>query len=409
MTGAPWQDSGVLMVLVAAAAGTALLAAGLTRWLIRHAPRFGLEDIPNHRSSHQRTTPRGGGIAFVVASALGLAAVIGSGHVGLPPPAWLAAFAGGLMLAVVGLVDDLRPLGQRLRLACQCLAVALIVQAGLRDVAVATAAAPTLAWSPELLDPSMPWLWLLGIVAALAGVWWINLFNFMDGTDGLAAGQALFLLLAYLGLRALSLAADGGPGPAGIDPIDWLALLLAAALVGFLPFNWSPARIFMGDAGSLFLGVAIFLVAMHSVTSGRISPWFWPIAAGSFICDASATLVRRQLSGQNVFSAHRSHFYQRLSRRWADHRRVALVYSAINISWFLPLALLSQHLPRSGGALLLTAYVPALLILWFAGAGKPDAEATAATDPGTGGQVFSSPDQPGTSSTDKGRARTQRT
>ena len=165
----------------------------------------------------------------------------------------------------------------------------------------------------------------------------------------------------------------------------------------------------MGDAGSLFLGVAIFLVAMHSVTSGRISPWFWPIAAGSFVCDASVTLVRRLASGENVFAAHRSHLYQRLSRRWRDHARVTLVYSLINISWFLPLALLSHSFPRFGGALFVTAYVPALLIGWFAGAGKSDTDPAAEAGPATGGQDDNGPVMNRTEIADKGRARTERT
>ena len=382
----------VFAILLAMAA-TALVTQGLTRLLIRQAARVGLEDVPNHRSSHHRITPSGGGLAFVVATAVAVVAVLASGTVASPGLAWLAALAGCLGLAVIGLLDDLFSLSQRLRLACQFAAVALVMLAGLGDAGL----------------PASPAGWLLTAGLAFAAVWWINLFNFMDGIDGLATSEALFLLVAGLVLALMPTVGASGTGQADLDLIDWLALLLVAALLGFLPLNWSPAKIFMGDAGSLFLGVAIFLVATHGVTSGRIGAWFWPIAAGSFVCDASVTLVRRLVSGQNVVAAHRSHLYQRLSRRWRDHARVTLVYSLINISWFLPLALLSHYFPHFGGALLVTAYAPALLIGWLAGAGKPDIDPAAEAGPDTGGQDGRGPVPDPAGISDKGRARTERT
>ena len=316
MTGA------LALVAVAAAVAAAGLAHGLTRWLIARATRLGLEDIPNHRSSPARPTPRGGGLAFVITTTVVVTGLTLFG-IATTPPGWAVAMLGCLGLAVVGLIDDVRSLGQRLRFGCQAAAVALILHAGVQEVA-------RLATVPALSTGSIPG-WLLLAVLLLAGLWWINLFNFMDGIDGIAVTQALFMLCSAMLVIALApgaaLAGDG----ASTDLVLWSMLVLAAALLGFAPSNWPPARVFMGDVGSLFLGVSIFLVAMHSITSGRISAWFWPIAASSFVCDASVTLLRRQLSGQNVFAAHRSHFYQQLSRRWSDHRRVTLVYSVINL------------------------------------------------------------------------------
>ena len=361
-----------------AAVIAALAAAGLARWLtlilITRATRLGLDDVPNHRSSHRRITPRGGGLAVVAATVIVLGAVAAAGLAAAPGPGWGLALLGCLGLAVVGLIDDMRSLGQRLRLICQAVAVALILHAGLLETSARGIALPLATANPT--TTLIGWLWLAGLL--LAGLWWINLFNFMDGIDGIAATQALFLLCSAMALLMIMPPSTGTAAGDGADLLHWFALLLAAALLGFLPANWSPARIFMGDAGSLFLGVSLLLVAMHSVTSGRINAWFWPIAAGSFICDASATLLRRLSTRQNVFSAHRSHFYQQLSRRWADHRRVTLVYSAINISWFLPLALLSHFFPRFGGALLVAAWVPAFIFLWRAGAGQPEPGPTAA-------------------------------
>lgn len=405
-------------------AATALLTRSLTRALISQASRVGLDDVPNHRSSHQEVTPRGGGAAFVVATSLAVIAVLASGIVPSPGPGWLVAMAGCLGLAVVGLIDDLRTLGQGLRLACQFLAVTLILVAGFGDGDRVGTPLATLATLP-----STPAGWLLVAGVALAAVWWVNLFNFMDGIDGLAVSEALFLMLAYLALRLHAVSGDPA-GLAALDLVDWLAVLMASALIGFLPSNWSPARIFMGDAGSLFLGVAIFLVAMHGVTSGRISAWFWPIAAASFICDASVTLARRLTRGRNVFAAHRSHLYQRLSRRWSDHRRVTLVYSVINISWFLPLALLSHACSRYGGALLIAAYAPALLLAWLGGAGTDEdhrrhrrrgratdftdlanlpADRSPAPDPVAGEPEPRRPDPDGPAVPEERRGRTERT
>ncbi len=380
--------------MIAVAMAVAVVAAGLTFWatraLIARAARLGLDDIPNHRSSHRKITPRGGGLAFVAATAGVLAALALLG-VASTTLGWTLALGGCLGLAVVGLIDDLRSLGQRLRFGCQGIAVALILHAAVGEDSPLIAA---LSWPPAG--------WIALLILLLAGLWWINLFNFMDGIDGIATMQALFMLCSLLVVQSLSAVPANTAAAAGTDLVFWAALVLAAALFGFLPFNWPPARIFMGDVGSLFLGVSMFLVAMHSVTSGRMSAWFWPIAASSFVCDASVTLLRRLVSGQNVFSAHRSHFYQQLSRRWSDHRRVTLVYSVINISWFLPLATLSHLFPRFGGALLVAAWIPALIFLWRAGAGKPDPEPIPA-----GGQHTGGTGDPATAPSERGRVRTE--
>lgn len=378
-----------------ASLAAALAAHFLGRGLVTQAARLGLEDIPNHRSSHVRVTPRGGGLAILAGLLLAVGLLAASGTAIDPGPGWRLAMLAALGLAVVGLIDDLRTLGQGLRLLAQALAVGLVLAAAaLQAQADPSPASPPAMASLSVLSPLMA-SGLLAL-ALMAGLWWVNLFNFMDGIDGLATTEALFLVLAYLLVRLVQ--PDAKP-----SAIDGYALLLAAALLGYLPLNWPPARIFLGDVGSLFLGVSIFLLATHSVTSGRISPWFWLLAAGSFICDASATLLRRLISGQDVFSAHRSHLYQRLSRRWSGHLRVTLVYSAINISWFLPLALLAQIYPRFGGALMFAGYAPALMICWFAGAGTPDN-----APPATSGDDAVDASVSGVAASDRDQGRTQR-
>ncbi len=352
------------MVAVLTAAASAVLA----RWLMAHAAALGLQDVPNHRSSHVGVTPRGGGAAIVLASSLGallLAVSPLSTATGIPatgvrqaaaglPAAWWAAGGGCLMLAGVGLADDLRSLSQRFRLSAQALTAALIVWA----------AASTTSYGDDWPAGAG---WALAMVAVVGGVWWVNLFNFMDGIDGIASCEALFLLSCALLMH---------PGfGSGAQAMQWCAWLLLAAVVGFLPLNWRPARIFLGDCGSLFLGVAIFLLATHGVTQGHTHAWFWLIVTGAFVSDTTVTLFRRLIAGIDVTSAHRSHLYQRLARRWGDHAKVTLVYSAANLAWFLPLALMSNHWPGRGLELTIAAYLPAVVVCWWFGAGTPDAPA----------------------------------
>ena len=244
----------------------------------------------------------------------------------------------------------------------------------------------------------------LGLVVALMllGTWWINLYNFMDGIDGIAASQALFMLLAGVLLRSLVLAETGADTAPGLldrlqlqflmtDPWSTGSLIIAAATAGFLVHNWAPARIFMGDAGSLFLGFSILAVAGLDIT-GHLT-WLreaqltgetdvsagygipvtsWMILGALFITDATVTLLRRLLSGQRVGDAHRSHAYQRLSRHWNSHARVTLVYCLINVLWLLPLAALARLQPGQAWHLVALAYLPLVIAAYLLGAGRKE-------------------------------------
>jgi Fuc2NAc and GlcNAc transferase len=363
-----------------AALAAALASYLLCRLLIRHGARMGLHDLPNFRSSHQVPKPRGGGtgivVAFLLVLPLGLPAhAVGGWSVWLP-------LAAAIMLALVGLADDLRGLGLSARLGAQCLAVATVLAAlgwsagaggesdlgllaivsGLPDL-VAWLSAHTAPWVMMALD------FLLLPLLVLTGLWWINLFNFMDGIDGIAASQALFMLLGAILLRASGSGTDLFAAPASAA-----ALLLAGAVAGFLLLNWAPARLFMGDSGSLFLGFSIFALAAHDVTFGDISFWTWLLLGTPFIVDATVTLLRRWTVGQAVTSAHRSHLYQRLSRRWNSHAAVVLVYCLFDIVWVLPLAFLSDRVPQWAPVILGAAWLPVAVLAWRAGAGLVEAE-----------------------------------
>ena len=273
-------------------------------------------------------TPRGGGLAIVVTAGAGVAAgfVAAPASFAAQSPAWWLAAAACLLLAGIGLVDDLRSLSYRTRLLAQAVAVGTVAW----SAATSTAA---------LVDDPVLIRWAAAGAVVVVGVWWVNLFNFMDGIDGIAGCEAVFLLGCVWLTEPVPMAA--------IDASRWCAGMLIAAVIGFLPLNWYRGRIFLGDCGSLFLGVAILFLAMHGVTRGHTSGWFWAIVAGAFVSDATVTLIRRLLSGIDVTSAHRSHLYQGLARRWRNHAKVTLVYSAANLAWFLPLALLARHWPIS--------------------------------------------------------------
>ena len=331
--------SGLLICVIAG------LAAFAATWLVRrNAERLGLVQAPNERSSHTIPTPSGGGVGIVLGGAI--ATLPAALHA--PTPV-LVTLAASLAIAAVGFWDDRKPLRASFRLGAQFVLLGLAV-AGAVPVAGLAAAA----------DLPLP-LVFAGLV--LAGVYWINFYNFMDGIDGIAASQAIFMLV---GGGALALVANAGL----IDHSGlWWLFGLAAATLGFLWLNWPPARIFMGDAGSTWLGFIIAMLALLTVSWGWLSAWQWLILGAAFITDASVTLARRLLQREKVFQAHRRHAYQALSRRWSSHRRVTVLFIAINAVWLLPLAYWAG---TAGWVAAAIAYAPLVVLALVAGAGAPE-------------------------------------
>lgn len=336
----------MILITVAASLATSLILVGLARHVAR---RSGLVDIPNARSSHMAPTPRGGGIAIVVvAVAAALINLILHQDRTARSCAMVWIFAGGL-IAVAGGMDDIRGLSVRSRIIAHFAAAAflLAVCGGL----------PPLPVPDGQIDLGVVG-WILGGAAI---VWSINLFNFMDGIDGLAAAQAIFVfgsavsLLAYSGALANS---------------DLPLVAIAAASAGFLVWNIPPAKIFMGDVGSSFLGFAVAAGAILTAGRGRISLWTWLVLNGSFLADATTTLVTRLLSGQRGYEAHRSHAYQRLARKWKSHLAVVEVYAAINLAWCLPWAVATVRFPSVGPYITIAVLVPLGLLAVVVGAGR---------------------------------------
>lgn len=337
-----------------------IASLGLTALWCRNAPRFGFLDLPNSRSSHAAATPSGGGVGIVAAASvaaawLAIRAAWASGAGDVVAVLVLVALAAPL--AWVGLRDDRQGVSPWLRLAVQVAVVGALV-------GVSTVTRPAAA---EQMLPS----WCLFGLALFSGVWWINLFNFMDGIDGLAALQVVTMLSC-----AALLAAWHVPHVSG--SLFWgVMLCVVAATLGFLTLNWPPAKIFMGNVGSAWLAFVVFALALATTQRAWLSVASWSILAAVFVSDATVTLLRRLLRREKVWQAHRSHAYQRLARRVSTnrttaHRSVGLLVVAINLLWLAPLAAAAVWHPRWSPVWLGLAYGPVLLGVSVLGAGRLD-------------------------------------
>ncbi len=264
-----------------------LVSWAATKVFLAHAAVWGFVDVPNERSMHAAVRPRGGGVGIVAGVWAGVLTAMG---LGLPVNGrWVATLVAASFLAVVGLVDDRRGLRIGWRLAAQ-LAVAVV--------------------SVRLWLPDLPLSTTVLLVSV--GVGWYNAFNFMDGLDGFAVSEAMFLALGSL--VSIGLRADA--------PVAWCVL---AAGLGFFVWNRPPARIFMGDCGSLFLGALTFSLLLGGMSrQGWEAVPAWLIMASPFVADVGVTLLRRVLRGERFWLPHRLHAYQRLARRWGGHRPVLL-------------------------------------------------------------------------------------
>jgi Fuc2NAc and GlcNAc transferase len=301
-------------------------------WLAR---RWQLLDLPGERSSHQLPTPHGGGAALIPAFALGL--LLAVPRYGGWPAEYVTLAVAALCLMLVGMLDDLRGLSVGLRMALYgaiCLTAASILLA------------PVAGGPPGTV--------LLVALTGLGMLWLLNLYNFMDGIDGLAALQCC---LACSGAALLSWA--GGAR----DNYVLFCLLLAASHLGFLAWNWPPARLFMGDAGSIPTGFLLAALALLGAVRGELSAACWLVLLAVFITDTSWTLAWRLLTGQPFTRPHRLHAYQRLSRHWGAHLPVDMALLAVHCLWLFPLAWTVQAWPQFQIFLVILAYFPLLLAM----------------------------------------------
>ena len=324
--------------MLMAAAAALFLSIALTGMVRNSAIAHGVLDVPNARSSHARTTPRGGGLAIVIATMLTLTVLAVVGLLGLK--LWAALTGGGLAIAFIGSLDDLRPVSAALRLSVH-------FAAGLWAI----------AWLGGL-----PGLGHFGELLALLGIVWVlNLFNFMDGIDGLAASEAVFIALGAIAPMLLC--------GAGAEVVA-ASLVLGGATLGFLVWNWPPARIFMGDVGSGYLGYVIAVLALASAASSPSAVWVWLILGAVFFVDATVTLLRRVARGASPHEPHRTHAYQWLARRWRSHAKVTIAVGLVNVLWLLPCAILAAVRPARLAWMLALALTPLVALAVAAGAGR---------------------------------------
>ncbi len=302
-----------LSVLVAFA-----VSAGVLHLLLSPRVAAWFLDQPNERSLHASPMPRTGGLGIVPGLVVGM--LLAGGDV------LLIALAAGLM--VLSLLDDWKHLPAGWRLFGHLAAATALVLADF---------------------PAAGWIGLP--VLALAVGWMINLYNFMDGADGLAGGMTV------VGFCTYAVAA----GLAGNAPFALASLCVVAAAAAFLLFNFPPARIFMGDAGSIPLGFLAAAFGLIGWRDGLWPLWFPPVVFGPFVVDASVTLVRRALRGERIWTAHRSHYYQRLVLTGWSHRQLALAEYGLMLSGSAA-ALLALDQPAPVQALILTSLAAIYLL-----------------------------------------------
>jgi len=324
------SEASVFGITVASVA-VFIISVVLTRRFCDPASRLHVLDHPNERSLHSHPTPRSGGVAIFIALCVG-AGLWGFGS-GLTSSLIGLGIGAGLV-AALSFLDDRKGLSVSVRLPGHLLTATLLVIGGL--------------WLPEFTLPGLVWHWpeWLGVLVSLLFlVWMINLYNFMDGMDGFAAGMAVigfgtFVLLGYLANNPTFLA---------------LNLMVVSAAVGFLLFNFPPARIFMGDTGSSLFGLLAGGLSIYGAHEGVFPFWVALLVFSPFIVDATVTLLRRLGRGERVWQAHKSHYYQRLVQSGWGHKKTVLYEYVLMLACGLS-ALLAQQLNFQGQV--------ALILFW---------------------------------------------
>jgi UDP-N-acetylmuramyl pentapeptide phosphotransferase/UDP-N-acetylglucosamine-1-phosphate transferase len=324
-----------LATLVGAAVVSFIAVAIAKRWAVANQ----IMDIPNVRSSHTRPMPRAGGIGIVLTVVAASIAIIL-----MATPAWPSVWliiGGAIAVAAVGFIDDLRPLPARVRFGVHILAAIAAVVGGARLDSLANIS--------------------LGLVGAALSVLWIvavtNIYNFMDGIDGIAAGVAV---LAGAGLGVLSWIQ-------GDLRLALLSCAVTGAALGFLAHNFPPASVFMGDVGSGFLGYVLgtLVLLLGSSSTGGEAVISGAFVLAPFLLDGTLTLLRRVARGERWYEAHRSHYYQRLVILGYSHRAVSLFYYGLTILSVLG-AVAYALFPGGPGVVLLIASLAPFMVLMFA-------------------------------------------
>lgn len=341
-------------ITVAALILLGVLTALLTGWVRRYALRRQLLDHPNERSSHTTPTPRGGGLSLIIGISVGIAWL--SIQCIMPSNVSIISLSMVTVIAVISFIDDHKSIAANWRFLVHLLAACIAVGA--------LPILPTLQFGNLTINSG----WLLAPIYVIGLVWLLNLYNFMDGIDGIAATEAILVTLtatAYFYWQGY---------------YGWLllCLLVSACNFGFLWWNWAPAKIFMGDIGSASLGFLVGLIALASAAETNVSIWSWLILLAPFIGDSTWTLLTRVITKQRWHQPHRSHAYQRLSDRYNDrhksHTRVCKQLIMFHGLWLVPLSYISILYPTWAIVFCLLAYLPIIIVCRNTKAGQKTIE-----------------------------------
>lgn len=315
--------------------------SGFVRFLMLKRNWF---DEPNSRSSHGRPTPNSGGLAFVLCF---FSAVLYLFFIDLLPANEFIALCMGLFVAALGFMDDIWNMNITGRIGVHFISAIVVL--------ISLGGLPELPVFSLLIDFG----WLGYPIGVLGIVWSINLYNFMDGIDGMAALEACFVCAAAISFAVLQ-----------NFPNDALLLqCLLASILGFLFWNLPTAKIFMGDVGSNFLGLILAVLGLVTISHGLMNIWTWAILLGVFIVDSTLTLIRRIRVGEIWYYAHRSHAYQHAALRHSSHGKVDLVVILINCFWLFPLAWVTVINVEWAILTTVVAYIPMLVLGFYYKAG----------------------------------------
>jgi Fuc2NAc and GlcNAc transferase len=314
-------------------------------WLIRRyalTQNQSLIDVPNLRSSHSVPIPQGGGLAFVISFLLSVPILAMTSDLSWPE-VW-AFLGGGILVAMIGFSDDHGHIAIRWRLLAHSIgATWILFWLG--------GCPPLLIWG-FTIEPSL----LSNILAAFYLVWLLNLYNFMDGIDGITTIETMTVCIG-----AALLIAPQSPS----QSIWVIPLLLVASVSGFLYWNFPQAKIFMGDAGSSFLGL---ILGIFSIQTAWVLPhmfWVWIVLLGVFIVDATLTLLYRLTKGEKIYKPHNNHIYQIAARHYNSHKVVSLSIGLINLIWLLPIAYLVSNQWIDGLPAVAIAYIPLVGLFFY--------------------------------------------
>jgi Fuc2NAc and GlcNAc transferase len=314
------------------------------KYLVYFSYKHSILDETTQRSSHSRPTPRIGGISFTLLILLTINIFFYFESIELSKHYYLALVIPTFLVAIVSVVDDLRKgISRTVRLSIHLIA-------------------SVLALALVGLVPTTAYTLIIFCISFIAIAWFINLFNFMDGIDGIAATEAIFILSTLAGYSFFA------------NDLQWGAfqLMILAPILGFAIINWQPAKIFMGDVGSTFLGVLIPILLLISIQKDLLTIWSAIILTSTFLADASWTLLVRFTTGQKWREPHRSHLYQILSRKHGSHWKVCVWNLSINLIWVLPVSVAATILPGLGQLFTLLALLPILILCIMHRSGQPN-------------------------------------